>query len=84
MKNIAKYKSERIDAILEGGSKVEVFPIFSSRDKHLKPWLKNHSIDEVFPVYMEQIKANESLYPIINNIKGQSWYRYSDMPNPTK
>ena len=80
MKNIAKYKSERIDAILEGGSKVEVFPIFSSRDKHLKPWLKDHSINEVFPVYMEQIKENESLYPIINNIKGQSWYRYSDMP----
>lgn len=80
MKNIAKYKSERIDAILEGGSKVEVFPIFSSRDKHLKPWLKNHNIDEVFPVFMAQIKANESLYPIIHNIKGQSWYRYSDMP----
>ncbi len=79
-KNIAKYKSNRLEAIIDGKSKVEVFPIFSSRDKHMKPWLKHHDIDEVFPIFMEQLKANKSLRPVINNIKGQSWYRYTDMP----
>jgi len=79
-KNIAKYKSVRIDAIIEGKSKIEVFPIFSAREKHMKPWLQDHDIDEVFPEFLKQIEANKSLAPIINNIKGQSWYRYTDMP----
>jgi len=79
-KNIAKYKASRLHAIIESKSKVEVFPIFSSREKHMKPWLQNHQIDEVFPEFLKQIKSNKSLQPIIHNIKGQSWYRYSDMP----
>ncbi len=80
-KNIAKYKSNRLEAIIDGKSKIEVFPIFSARDKHMKPWLENHDIDEVFPEFMKQLKANKSLNPVIKNIKGQSWYRYTDMPD---
>ncbi|NOR87495.1 MAG: hypothetical protein GQ527_07795 [Bacteroidales bacterium] len=79
-KNIASYKSNRINGIIDGKSKVEVFPIFSASEKHMKDWLQTHDIDEVFPIFMEQIKKDKSLYPIINNIKGQSWYRYTDMP----
>ena len=79
-KNIAKYKSNRLEAVIDGKSKVEVFPIFSARDKHMKPWLQDHDIDEVFPIFMEQLKSNKSLKPVIKNIKGQSWYRYTDMP----
>ena len=79
-KNIAKYKSERLDAIIDGGSKVEVFPVFSSRKKHLKPWLKDHSIDEIFPIFIDQLKGNESLLPVIKNIKGYTWGSYSEMP----
>lgn len=79
-KNIAKYKSNRLEAIIDGKSKVEVFPIFSSREKHMKEWLKDHQIDEVMPVFLEMIEENDDLNPIINNIKGHTWYRYSDMP----
>lgn len=79
-KKMVKYKSNRIEAIIDGNSKVEVFPIFSSRDKHLKPWLADHDIDEVFPVFMKQLEEDKSLSPIIKNIKGHTWYRYTDMP----
>ncbi|NPD47590.1 MULTISPECIES: hypothetical protein [unclassified Lentimicrobium] len=79
-KNIAKYKSSRIEAIIDGKSKVEVFPIFSARDKHMKPWLQDHNIDEVMPIFLEMLEDNDDLKPIINNIKGHTWYRYSDMP----
>jgi hypothetical protein len=80
-KNIAKYKSSRLEAIIDGNSKVEVFPIFSSREKHMKEWLNDHDIDEVFPVFMEMLENDKSLSPVIENIKGHSWYRYTSMPN---
>ena len=79
-KNIAKYKSNRLEAIIDGKSKVEVFPIFSAREKHMKPWLQDHNIDEVMPIYLEMLENNKDLKPIIKNIKGHTWYRYSDMP----
>jgi hypothetical protein len=79
-KNIAKYKSNRLEAIIDGNSKVEVFPIFSSREKHMKEWLNDHEIDEVFPVFMEMLEEDKSLNPVIENIKGHSWYRYTSMP----
>lgn len=79
-KNIAKYKSNRLEAIIDGKSKVEVFPIFSAREKHMKPWLQDHDIDEVMPIFLEMIEDNKDLKPILKNIKGHTWYRYSDMP----
>ena len=79
-KNIAHYKRNRLDAIIDGKSKVEVFPIFSSREKHMKDWLKTNSMDEVFPEFLKQLEKDKSLYPVVKNIKGQSWYRYSSMP----
>lgn len=79
-KNIAKYKSNRLEAIIDGKSKVEVFPIFSAREKHMKPWLQDHNIDEVMPIYLEMLEDDKDLKPIIKNIKGHTWYRYSDMP----
>lgn len=80
-KNIAKYKSNRLEAIIDGNSKVEVFPIFSSREKHMKEWLNSgHDIDEVFPIFLKQLEEDKNLSPLIKNIKGQSWYRYTSMP----
>lgn len=84
LKNIAKYKSKRIDAIIDGESKLEVFPIFSSREKHMKSWLMDHNIDEVFPEYLKQLKELKSQSPVLNNIKGHTWYRYTDMPKEEK
>jgi len=80
LKNIANYKSNRLEAIIDGNSKVEVFPIFSSREKHMKEWLADHDIDEVFPAFMKMLEEDKSLNPVIKNIKGQTWYRYSSMP----
>jgi len=81
LKNIAKYKSNRLEAIIDGNSKVEVFPIFSSREKHMKEWLNDgHDIDEVFPAFMQMLEEDKSLSPVIKNIKGHSWYRYTSMP----
>lgn len=79
-KNIAKYKSNRLEAIIDGKSKVEVFPIFSSREKHMKEWLNDHEIDEVFPVFIKMLEENKSLNPVVDNIKGHTWYRYTSMP----
>lgn len=79
-KNIASYKSNRLEAIIDGKSKVEVFPIFSSREDHMKEWLETNSIDDVFPIFMDMLEKDKSLNPVIKNIKGQSWYRYTDMP----
>jgi len=79
-KKIAGYKTNRLEAIIDGKSKVEVFPIFSSREKHMHKWLYNHEIDEVFPIYMEMLESDEDLIPVIKNIKGHTWYRYSSMP----
>lgn len=79
-KNIAKYKSNRLEAIIDGNSKVEVFPIFSSREKHMKEWLNDHEIDEVFPIFMKMLEENKSLRPVKENIKGHTWYRYTSMP----
>lgn len=80
LKNIASYKSNRLEAIIDGNSKVEVFPIFSSREKHMKEWLNDHDIDEVFPAFMEMLEEDKNLNPVMKNIKGHSWYRYTSMP----
>jgi len=80
LKKMADYKANRLDAIIDGQSKVEVFPIFSSREKHMKKWLHNNDIDDVFPVYLQMLEKDKNLYPILSNIKGHSWYRYSSMP----
>lgn len=80
MKNLAKFKTERLEAIINGASHVEVVPIFSSGEKYFGPWLKDHAIDEVFPIFMEQFKENESLRPVLDNIKGYGWGPYSNMP----
>lgn len=79
-KKIADYKSNRIQAVIDGKSKVEVFPIFSSREKHMQNWLYDHNIDEVFPVFMEMLEEEKRLKPVVQNIKGHIWYRYSSMP----
>ena len=80
IKNLAKFKTERLDAIIDGASNVEVFPLFSSGEKYFGPWLKDHQSEDVFPIYMEQLKENESLLPILKNIKGYGWGPYSKMP----
>lgn len=80
LKKIAQYKSNRLEAIIDGKSKVEVFPIFGSGEEFMKEWLKTNSIDSVFPAFMEMIEADAKLAPVKQNIKGQTWYRYSDMP----
>ena len=79
-KNIAFYKSNRLEAIIDGESKVEVFPIFSSREKHMKEWLNTHEINDVYPIFIEMLKTDEKLSPVVQNINGHSWYRYSSMP----
>jgi uncharacterized protein YktA (UPF0223 family) len=79
-KNIAKYKSNRLEAIIEGKSKIEVFPIFSSREKHMKEWLNSNEIDDVFPIFMDMLEKDKDLAPIKENIKGHTWYRYTSMP----
>lgn len=80
IKKIGAYKANRLEAIIDGKSKIEVFPIFSSREKHMKKWLYDHNIDEVFPAFMEILKEEKDLQPVIQNVKGHSWYRYSSMP----
>lgn len=80
IKKIGDYKANRLEAIIDGKSKIEVFPIFSSREKHMKNWLYDHDIDEVFPAFMEILKEDKDLLPVIQNVKGHSWYRYSSMP----
>lgn len=79
-KKIDGYKPNRLEAIIDGKSKVEVFPIFSSREKHMHKWLYDHEIDEVFPVFMKVLESDDDLRPVIENVKGHVWYRYSSMP----
>jgi hypothetical protein len=47
----------------------------------MKEWLNSgHDIDEVFPIFLKQLEEDKNLNPVIKNIKGQSWYRYTSMP----
>lgn len=78
--NLALYKLKRL-LILQGiNPQLKIFPIFSSRENHLGPWLKTHQLDEVPKGFFNQLKTIKEINPQSLNIDGIIWYRYSSMP----
>ncbi len=78
--NIALYKINRLIDLQKANPRLKLLPIFSSRENHLGPWLKEHPIQAVDQSFYQQLKT---IYPFdydALNIKGFVWYRYSDMP----
>jgi len=77
-KKIGKYKTNRIDVIIDGHSKAQVFPMFSANENHMKAYLAAHQKQEVYGIWKQQIEAEKSLAPIMKNVSGYSWANYSD------
>lgn len=77
---IAFYKLNRLQVIAKENPKLKIAPIFSSRENHLKPWLNTHAIDEVKPIFFNQLKSIPDIKQESLNFDGIVWYRYSSMP----
>lgn len=77
---IAFYKLKRLLTIQETKPTLKIAPIFSSRENHSGPWLKTHKIDELAPLFFNQLKSAPVIDLNTLNFDGIVWYRYSDMP----
>ncbi|MBN1651312.1 MAG: hypothetical protein JW857_08290 [Bacteroidales bacterium] len=77
---IAFYKLNRLQVIEKVNPKLKIAPIFSSRENHLKPWLITHAIDEVKPIFFDQLKSIPEIKQESLNFDGIVWYRYTSMP----
>jgi len=78
--NLARYKLNRLEALQQANTNLQVVPIFSSRENHSGPWLKSHTEDELPPLFYKQLKGMKEIKPDVLKINGYVWYRYSDMP----
>lgn len=80
IERLAFYKLNRLQAIQQANPDLKIAPIFSSRENHLGPWLKSHKIDELKPLFFNQLKSAPGVDLKTLNFDGIIWYRYSDMP----
>ena len=78
--NIASYKMNRLMVLQRANPKLKIAPIFSSRENHLGPWLKKHKIEEVTPLFFNQLNSVKAIDMKTLNFDGVIWYRYSNMP----
>lgn len=77
---LASYKLNRLFVLQKANSNLKIAPIFSSRDNHLGPWLKTHTINELPTIFFDQLKSISEIDIESLNFDGIIWYRYSSMP----
>lgn len=77
---LAYYKLNRLYVLENANPNLKIAPIFSSRENHLSPWLITHSINEVSPIFFDQLKSIPDIKRESLNFDGIVWYRYSSMP----
>lgn len=77
---IAFYKLNRLIVLQQANPNLKIAPIFSSRENHSGPWLKAHKIDELPPLFFNQLKSAQEIDLKSLNFDGIVWYRYSNMP----
>ncbi len=77
---IAFYKLNRLLTVQKTNPDLKIAPIFSSRENHSGPWLKTHSINDLPPIFFNQLKSAPGIDLKSLNFDGIIWYRYSDMP----
>ncbi len=77
-KKLLKYKPKRLDVILYGNARLDIFPYFRADEKNMKEWLQNHQMEEAYKIWMQQLNDIPKYGPLIKKVKGYSWAYYSD------